>query len=164
MKIGIISDSHDSISNLKKAVKKLKEENVGLIIHCGDLCAPFMLFEFKDFPSEVHLIFGNVDGDRYLMTKMSQKDVPNVKIHGELGEIEIEGKKIAFTHYPFFAEGLAATGKYDIVFYGHTHITEIKNKGNSILANPGEILGRKDSPSFAVYDTETGKCEIKKLI
>ncbi len=45
MKIGIISDTHDRIDNLHKAITLLQVRGVQILIHCGDLCAPFMIDE-----------------------------------------------------------------------------------------------------------------------
>ncbi len=157
MKIGIISDSHDHIENLSLALEKIKRK-CDVLIHCGDLCAPFVLFEFTGI--ETHFCFGNID-DRYRTTKIAIEQ--KINLHGEVGEIEKDGKKIAFTHLPKFAEGLALTGKYDVVFYGHTHISKIDKVGDCLLVNPGEIMGRKNKPSFAIYNTKNNKVEILEL-
>lgn len=36
MNIGIISDTHDDLSNLKNAVRKFNERKVSYVIHAGD--------------------------------------------------------------------------------------------------------------------------------
>ncbi len=160
MKIGIVSDSHDHIENLRKALEKIKERGCEVLIHCGDFCAPFMIAEMAKFRGEVHCCFGNTD-DRYLSTNLSQEK--KVNLHGDLGEVEIEGKKIAFTHLPRFAEGLAATGDYDLVLHGHTHTPRKENVNKTLLLNPGEIMGWKSKPSYAIYDTKSGDAEIVEL-
>ena len=48
MIVAIMSDSHDNIWNLRKAVDIVKDSQAGLIIHCGDFIAPFMLKELDD--------------------------------------------------------------------------------------------------------------------
>ena len=45
MIVAIMSDSHDNIWNLRKAVEIIKNSQAGLLIHCGDFIAPFMLKE-----------------------------------------------------------------------------------------------------------------------
>jgi hypothetical protein len=112
MKIGIMSDSHDNQPNIEKALAYLTEQKIATIIHCGDVCAPATLaFMAEHYHGQIHMCFGNVDGDRYNMTRMSFEDFKNVKIHGEIGELVVGGKKIAFVHYPYMAKGLAAEGK-----------------------------------------------------
>ena len=45
MRVAIMSDSHDNIWNMRKAVEIVKGRQAGLLIHCGDFIAPFMLKE-----------------------------------------------------------------------------------------------------------------------
>jgi len=40
MKIGLISDSHDHIDNIRKSVEVLKDRGVSLVIHAGDFVSP----------------------------------------------------------------------------------------------------------------------------
>jgi len=90
-------------------------------------------------------------------------DSKNVTHHGETGKINVEGRKIAFTHHPEDAEKLAESGEYDVVFHGHTHKKREEKFGECILINPGEIMGRVGTPSYAIYDTTTKKIEFFDL-
>ncbi len=163
MKIAILSDIHDNIPNLKKVFDEIKKQKIKTIIFCGDLCAPSTLDKFAKFKGKTHLVFGNVDGDRYLMTKLTDTKIKNIKIHGELGELRLGNKKIAFCHNPKFAHRLAASGKYDLVFYGHTHTPWKKKINNTILLNPGEIGSHFGKSSFAIYNLKNNKAELKIL-
>ena len=53
------------------------------------------------------------------------------------------------------AEAKAKSGKYDFVFYGHTHEKKEERIGDCLLLNPGEILGWRYPPSYAIVDLET---------
>ena len=160
MKIAIISDSHDNLANIEKLVDYLKKEKIKIILHCGDVCAPMILTEImKKFSGKMHLVFGNVDGDQFRMTQISSKN-NQLKIWGEVGEIEINKKKIAFVHFPQFAEALAVSEKYDLVFYGHTHKPGYKKIGKTELINPGNLAGLYYQASFAVYDFKNNKLKL----
>lgn len=170
MRIAIMSDSHDNIPNMEKALKYINAQGINFIIHCGDLSAPSMLSEVivPNFKGQFHMVYGNV-GDRDLITEMA-KSYKNVKFHDDQGEAEVEGKKIAFCHFPNIAKQMAQTGKYDIVFYGHTHKPWIENlqltaySSNAIqMVNPGTLAGMFYKATFAIYDTETDKLELKIL-
>ncbi len=160
MKIGIISDSHDNIGNTRKAIQKIEKLGCETLIHCGDFCAPFMIKEISNFSGDVHCCFGNTN-DKYFSLKIANEN--NVNLHGDYGEIKINNKKIAFTHYPFHAEGLASLEKYDLVCHGHNHKAKKEKRKNTWLVNPGELLGFNRKPSFAIYDTKTDEIEIIKL-
>lgn len=168
MRIGIISDTHDNWNFIKKALEILKKENINTLIHCGDICAPITLeYIAKSWNKEFHFCFGNVDGDRYLM-QLKVERYKNIKCHGEvLGTIKIKNKNIAFQHFPQIGESLAYTGKYDAVFYGHTHIKDkkfikIKNK-KVLLANPGNLCAIKAPPSFCIYNLDKNDIKFIEL-
>lgn len=170
MRIAIISDSHDNVPNMEKALKYINEEGIKIIIHCGDLCSPSMLKRILEpnFKGKIYLIHGNVSERERLEDYADKYD--NVDLCGDEGEIEIDDKKIAFTHFPIEAKKLAESGKYDIVFYGHTHQPWEENLQHTTynskpvrLVNPGTLAGMFYKATFAIYDTETDKLELKIL-
>lgn len=157
MIIAVLSDSHDNIWNLEKALKAASEKGARLLVHCGDYCAPFVLMELAKFDGQVHGVFGNVDGDKFLMANFVNTEFHNIVLHGDIGELMEEGSKIAFVHSPKVGKALAATGDYDVVFYGHSHEKSLEKVGDCLLVNPGEIMGRINAASFCLYDTESRK-------
>lgn len=164
MKIAILSDTHDNLANINKAFDIIKKEKIKIILHCGDVAAPATLKKIMQlFSGKIHLVFGNVDGDQFRMTKLENKYPNRLKIWGELGELKFSGKKIAFTHFPEFAEALASTQKYDFVFYGHTHKPWEKKLGKIRLINPGNLAGIFYKPTFAIYNTKDDKLHLKIL-
>ena len=161
MRIAILSDIHDNIWKLDEVLKQL--EGVDALIFCGDFCAPFTLAAIAEgFPGPVHVVFGNNDGDKWLLTRVADK-AGNVTLHGAFAALELGDRKIAVTHYPEIAEGMAASGLYDLVCYGHNHTRKIERVGATLKVNPGEVMGRFGVSSYAVYDTETGGAEIVEL-
>ncbi len=156
MLIAVMSDSHDNIRNLRRAISIIGKEEAGMIIHCGDFTAPFMLQELEEAGIPVHGVFGNNDGDQYLLTKLSLTSLKNVVLHGLIGEVDADGFLIAFTHQGMVGEGLASTAKYKMVCFGHSHVYLEKKVGNTILLNPGEIMGKDGDPGFCLVDTVTG--------
>jgi len=153
MKIAIISDSHDNITNIYKFLDYAKKQNVEMIIHCGDVCAPSVLKELGEkFLGQIHIVYGNVDGDKDMMEKIA-KGFDYVTIHGIVGEIKVDDKKIAFTHYPDKGRELAESGKYNYVFYGHNHKPWQELVGNTQLINPGTLAGLFAKATFALWDT-----------
>lgn len=158
MRIAVISDTHDHLSNLERAVAKINDSNVDALLHCGDLCSPFVIERLAAFDGPVHIVFGNIDGDRYTIELVSE-EFSNIEIHGEVGFIETDDGNIAFTHRPEFAKGLASTGSHIAVFYGHTHRRKSEKIGEIHLVNPGELMGLKEEPGWIVFDSATGAQE-----
>ena len=164
MKIAIISDIHDNLPNLKKVLDYCAQNSVEKIICCGDLASLETLDYLNDnFKGEIFFAFGNMD-DAYLKNyPFENNQYKNTKIFKDFGETEIKKKKIAFIHFPREASELCETGKYDFVFYGHTHKpwTEIINK--CTLLNPGNVANQYYSPTFAIWNTEDNKFELIRI-
>ncbi len=155
MRIAILSDTHDQIPNLQAAVTFCNAYGVTMLIHCGDLISPFMLDELAAFGGACHLVYGNNAGDQHLISQFCGTRFPSITHHGPLGLVEAGGRRLAFTHYPQMARGLASQGLFDVVCYGHNHIHKVETVGKTLLVNPGEMLGKDDQPGFCVLDTAT---------
>ncbi|MHA1223553.1 MAG: metallophosphoesterase [Candidatus Heimdallarchaeaceae archaeon] len=140
MKIGIMSDSHDNMKNIKKAIFIFKQNNVEYILHAGDLISPFCIPLFEEYKGKLHLCSGNNIGDSYLIKKFIKEFG---YYYDTLGEIEIEGKLFGLYHgtNPAILDALFKSQNYDYIITGHTHHKEIKKNGKTILINPGETYG-----------------------
>ena len=161
MKIAILSDIHDNIWNLEKVLNRVKKEKCQAIIFCGDFCAPFSAVMLAEARLPTHAILGN-SFDEYNTIK-STKNFKNFNLFSEMGEVELDKKKIAFCHYPKLARGLAFTGEYNAVFYGHDHKASSDSIGKTLLANPGEVMGRFGKYTFGIYDTKLGNFRIVEV-
>jgi len=163
MKVAIISDIHDNLTNLEKFLDWANNNDIEELIMCGDLCAPATLKEIlaPNFQGKIHMIYGNV-ADRDTEKEVAAK-FPNVIHYGDLGEFSIDGKKVAIIHYPKEAKELAKSGKYDFVFYGHNHKPWIEEINNTFMANPGTLAGMFYQATFATWDTTNNKLELKIL-
>ncbi len=161
MKIAILSDIHDHLHNLKAFEPVLKE--AAALIFCGDFCAPFTLATLAElFKGPIHAIFGNNDGDQWLLSKVASR-FENVHLEGPFARLELDGKRIFVVHYPDIAEDVAASGRYSLVCYGHNHQAAIKRLNQTFLLNPGEVMGRFGVSSIALYDTETDEATFYSL-
>lgn len=158
MRIAVLSDSHDHLDKLALAVRAASER-AEVLLFCGDFCAPFSLHVIAEgFAGPIHAVFGNNDGDRFLLARIAN-GFPQVALHGEIAKLELGSLRIALNHYPEIAEDLAASGRYDAVFYGHNHRHKIERLGDCDLVNPGEIMGRYGRSTFVIYDTESRAVE-----
>ncbi|MFO7633177.1 MAG: YfcE family phosphodiesterase [Caldilinea sp.] len=160
-KIAVISDSHDQIATLTRALEEANAAGAEVLLHLGDLCAPFMLNLIGErFTGPVHVVFGNNDGDGRLLQVIASKH-PQIRLHGIYTEFEVAGRQIAMIHYPEPARRIAQSGHFDLVCYGHDHTKLLEKVGKSWLLNSGELLGMKGAASWALYDTQTGEARIE---
>ena len=156
MIVGIIADTHDRLPLLDKAVNRLNEEKVELVLHAGDYVAPFVVPHFK--PLKAHLIgvFGNNDGDTELLKKRFTE--LGAEIRGKFAQVMVDGLRIALLHGDEgeLLRSLIDVEGYDVIVHGHTHEAKIYRKGKTLVINPGEACGYlSEKPTIAILDTQT---------
>jgi putative phosphoesterase len=164
MRIAVTSDIHDNVWKLAAALETARGADA--MICCGDLCSPFIVHQMgRAFPNPIHIVFGNNDGDLFRITANAQK-YPQIRIHGEFFRGEFDGKRFAANHYDNIARGIAASGDFDVVCFGHNHVYEVSRVGKTLAINPGSIMGATFGPdgsrmdvasTFVLYDTATGE-------
>ncbi len=161
MLIGIISDTHDHIPNLKKAIGIFKDRKAELILHAGDYCSPFMIPLFEGL--NLKGIFGNNDGDKYLLMEKF-RDI-GAELAGDFLRIEEGGLTIAVYHgtYAEITDSLIESGRYDVVVTGHTHEMVYKEVEETIVINPGTANGFDEKASIAFLNTNTREVEFVEL-
>lgn len=156
MKIAIISDTHDNLNNLRKAVEIINSSGAVHVFHAGDFTSPFTIRVLKELKCPFTGIFGNNDGDRILL-----KEKFNGSIHNQPYITIFNGRRLAMMHEPVFIEALRDSKHFDIIIYGHTHEPVIKTDKGVLIINPGELCGwLYGRPTFAMLDLETMKGEI----
>ena len=151
MKIGILSDSHDNMAALAKAVSVFNDAGVSLVIHAGDLIAPFISRPLKQLNMDFIAVYGNNDGERQGLAAVFKDQIfrpPHL--------LNIHDKKILIMHEPDQLDALAYSGRFDAIIYGHTHEIDIRHDPTLVI-NPGEcggwLSGRR---TVAIWDVDRG--------
>ncbi|KKP47661.1 MAG: hypothetical protein UR39_C0003G0063 [Candidatus Woesebacteria bacterium GW2011_GWA1_33_30] len=133
MKIVIIGDSHNNVSNLKYVMGFAKKIRAGAIIHTGDWNNFDNIKIVSDYAIPLYSCLGNADID------------PNFKFKEEL-EIELDSLKIGICHS--IKNCKLKIKNLDVVFCGHTH----KQGQEKNVINPGAL---ENGINFAIFDTKT---------
>jgi uncharacterized protein len=169
MKIGVISDTHDQADNILKMVEILNQEQVELVIHCGDWVAPFTLKFYKELRCPIKGIFGNNDGDKFRHLAFGTKAGVDVTYEERFLSLELDGRKIAVFHgdYEEIVDALVECGRYDAVFHGHNHQKMIQTVGKTLSLNPGTLMSMTGDDavgaSFAIYETKSNNARLIEL-
>ena len=158
MRLGIISDTHDNVAAIERAVAVFEREGVDTLVHCGDFIAPPVLPFFEGF--EVHGVLGNNDGELDGL-EAGFRDLGNGSaLHGRLAELTFDGTDVAVLHGESKERvaALAATGDYDLVCYGHHHERDHHEIEGCLVVNPGAQFPTvpAEHNTVATYDTATG--------
>jgi len=160
MLIGVVADTHDNLAKLKQALLQFKSAGVELVLHAGDIVSPFVAMPFQEAGLRVIGVFGNNDGDKlYLRERFSGVG----ELHFGPHELELRGRRILLMHEPRALEALIASGKYDLIVYGHTHQVDLR-PGPPLVLNPGECGGWLSGRATCVLvDLEALRAEILEL-
>ena len=92
MKIGVMSDSHDNLPAIRRALARFEAEGAEAVIHAGDFVAPFSIKELLKFKGALYGCFGNNDGEkagiRALWPAVAEPPC----------ELQLGGRRILLTH------------------------------------------------------------------
>ncbi len=157
MRVALLSDSHDNMTQLHKAVEWCNTNRVEHVLHGGDLVAPFVNRALKNLHMPYTIVFGNNDGERHGLAVMFKG-----KIFEPPHELELDGKRVVMLHEPDPLDSLDKS-KYDLILYGHTHEVDIQRE-TPLIVNPGELGGWLTGKStLALWDTQSNNIEIIEL-
>ena len=171
MKLGIISDTHDRLESLGKAIEIFKSEKVEMIVHCGDWISPFTIEYFDNYCQKIGLkvpvksVIGNNIGDIPRMIERNQALANPIEFSAKITlEFTFDGKRVAVFHGHDNAilDSLIASKLYDIVLTGHTHVKRNERIDGVLVVNPGTTCFAANSKiipkaSVAVYNSQTGE-------
>ncbi len=169
MRVGVLSDSHDNIGNVRRALEIFREEGVQAVIHLGDIVSPPTLRVLaSEAPGRVYAVYGNNCGEKLGLQRVAEK-------HGAwLAEppatLELGGRRLLLIHgfgsqenTREIVHALAESRRWDAVLYGHTHEREVSYKRGVLILNPGETAGILAKPSVAILDLDLLRVQVVEL-
>lgn len=167
--VGVIADTHDNLPALDKILSELEGRGVKVVIHAGDIVAPFTLRRILAKGFELRGVFGNNDGEVVLLSRVAQErgaTLTHQPLHLQLGgrEVLVLHGLAGMQETRDLVTRLAGAGVFDVIVYGHTHEVDVRRVGKTLVLNPGEacgyLTGRR---TFAVLDLERLAVEILEV-
>lgn len=159
MKIGVLSDTHDNLSNITTVLETYRDRGIETLIHCGDLTSLEMVSHFNGF--RVIYTTGNMDYATGTIHKRFKKMRDDNFVEAVF-KGQINGVPIAATHSHLDSElsNLVSHQRYQWIFHGHTHQRRDEVIKGARIVNPGALggLGR-ESRSFCIVDLDANDVE-----
>lgn len=153
MNILLLADTHDIHAHIRMAfAQAVQHATLDAIFHMGDLALAPTLDVLKEADLPTYYVVGNNEDDPEGLAVRCQE----LGIHflGEQGEVTIDGRTCALTHYPRIAQSLATFGAYDLICFGDSHRAMKQQQANGgWLVNPGNLAGWREQARYAIYDT-----------
>ena len=117
-------------------------QQASLILHVGDFTARAVLDDLERL-TRVEAVHGNMD-EADLRTALPERRI-----------VEAEGNRIGLVHDAGPAAGrqerlIAWFPGCDVVSYGHTHVQELTQVGDTWIVNPGSPTERRRSPRHSL--------------
>ena len=163
MKIGVVSDSHGQVENLRRAITAMKEAGADRIVHLGD-----DYDDVKALSDQERAMIIQVPG--VFSTYYQDPLIPNRLIE------EWEEVRVLLTHTPEAhkhdlptdpkPEDAVARGEVRVVLFGHSHIPEVKEQAGVIWVNPGHLKADDKKgypPTYALLEVVGSEIRVRIL-
>jgi uncharacterized protein len=161
MRIGIFSDSHDHVDNVRHAVAEFNRQECNLVVFAGDFVSPIVVPPLRKLSCPVLACFGDNDGNQ-LGLQGGMRIVGPVA-YPPFGFQTADGLRILVCHIADQVRDMIQG--VQVVICGHTHRPSIRNDERGVLlVNPGETSGwtfRK--PTIAILETRPLSARIVAL-
>jgi putative phosphoesterase len=156
----ILSDTHENLPVIRKAVALIRSFSPNLVIHCGDIISPPTLEEFKGLP--MRFVLGNNDGEVAGLAKKCA-ELNFGEISDEL-ELTYENRRFYVYHgtRENLIDEMAGSQLYDYVLHGHTHKMRDERLGRTRIINPGALFMPKPKGSrYTIATLDAGSDTLK---
>lgn len=161
MRIGVVSDTHNNLKNVRKIVELFNTADVDAVIHTGDISQPKTLEVFAGLSAPMVGVFGNNDQEREGLAQAIAKH--GFEFHEPPLELSWHSRSILVAHDPLELEGVC-TPQHELVLHGHTHLYRLEQSPNQTIFNPGECAGHLTGyNAIGVVDLSTMACELLKF-
>ncbi len=154
MRIGLLSDSHNNLPNLRAALEILRQAKISEIIHCGDLTeleTALQLVEFK-----ITYVYGNGDWMANqvhdALLSFNPENFSGPSFQGRIGNVKVAA---VHGHQSSLLEEVITCGEFAYVFHGHSHLRRDVRIGQTRVINPGALGGlHREERSLAILDLD----------
>ena len=136
MRIGVVSDTHNNLSNVRKIVEILNTARVERVVHTGDITQAKTLRALAELEVPLVGVYGNNDERGALAEVASEAGFEMVEPSLELAWA---GRRILVVHDPLDVDRWWSG--HDVVLHGHDHRRRIQRDVERLVFNPGESAG-----------------------
>ena len=139
MRIGIVSDTHNNLKNVRQIISLFNEASVEKVIHTGDITQAKVMKAFADLEAPLFGVYGNNDQGELQHLQTAAEEMGFHFIQPPLA-LEWAGRRIVVVHDPLELEPIDIK-PYDVILHGHTHRLRVEHHETHMIFNPGESAG-----------------------
>lgn len=159
MRIGVVSDTHNNLKNVRRIVELFNDAGVERVIHTGDITQPKTIEMFSSLEAPMWGVFGNNDQGELSSLDTVVRDLGFDFVQPPL-PLEWANRRIVVVHDPLELS-MVEPSEFDLVLHGHTHLFRHEDAGTHVIFNPGECAGMMaGANAIGVVDLAQMKPEI----
>ena len=155
MLVGVVSDTHNNLKNIKALINLFNNEKISLVIHTGDITNANSINKFSALNCNLIGVYGNNDRNETglkeaaLQNNFQFQEPPNI--------LTLENRNIAIFHEPDPVDDFLLNNRdIEVVIHGHTHRYRNEVKNGVLYFNPGECAGmQKGSNAIGILNLKT---------
>lgn len=161
MRIGVVSDTHNNLRNVRRIVELFNAARVDRVVHTGDITQAKTLEVLAQLDAPMYGVFGNNDQERGALEAAIQRF--GFSFRDPPYELDWHGQSIIVVHDPLeFERALADT--HTLALHGHTHLYRHEERGGQVLFNPGECAGQMPGlNAIGIVDLDSLRTEVVKF-
>jgi putative phosphoesterase len=160
MRIGVVSDTHNLLPNVRRIVELFNAARVELVVHTGDVTQGRTVHALAALEAPLVGVYGNNDERDDVAAACAAH---GFTFHeGALG-LSLAGRRVVVVHDP---RDLAAAGEHehDLALHGHEHRLVVERTAGRLRFNPGECAGHLPGHNaVGVVDLATLAVELLKF-
>ena len=138
MRIGVVSDTHNQLRNVRRIVELFNAAGVDRVVHTGDITEARTLEALADLDAPLVGVYGNNDVDRASLATAA--DAAGIRLEEPPLSVTWHERRLLIVHDPHFLTQ-HDLDSHDVVLHGHTHRTVCERRGATLVLNPGECAG-----------------------
>jgi hypothetical protein len=138
MRIGVVSDTHNHLENVRRIVEIFNAARVDRVVHTGDITQAKTLAAMARLDAPMCGVFGNNDLERPALERACAEHALDF-VDPPLSLVWA-GRRIVVVHDPKDLSP-AALGGVDVALHGHEHRLVAEQRHGALVFNPGECAG-----------------------
>ena len=161
MKIGVVSDTHNNLVNVREIVRLFNAAGVDRVVHTGDITKAKTLDVLAGLDAPLYGVYGNNDVERESLDASAAR-------HGFVFrdpplDLDWADQRIVVVHDP---RDLLQPNmdRHNLALHGHTHMARCEREKGLLVFNPGECAGHmKGYNAVGVVDLATLQATLLKF-
>jgi putative phosphoesterase len=158
MRIGVVSDTHDNMTNVARIVDLFNRARVERIVHTGDITKAKTLEVLARLHAPIHGVYGNNDLERESLERAAER----FGLHFVDPPLRLQWAERSIVVVHDITEHRESTlHGGDVLLHGHDHFYRFERRNGTVLFNPGECAGHMQGyNAVGVLDLEALDSEL----